>query len=570
MTDEVKEVRARIDIVDLIGQTVALKRAGKNYKGLCPFHQDHNPSFDVNPNTGRFTCWACGEKGDIFDWVMKTQNVAFAEALQMLAQKAGVTLKRQDPLERSIRMSQRAAMECALEFYRHALAKSPQALDYCEGRGLDADVVEKWELGYAPENGEALTAHLRKKGFRLADCKPLFLVDGDEANGYSDKFRGRLMFAIRDERGDLVGFGGRVLGAGIPKYINSGDTPLYRKSRVLYGMNSAKEAMRDSREAVLVEGFLDVIACHRADVKNAVASLGTSLTEEQAKLLKRWCDQVVILYDSDAAGQKAADRATEILGAEDLRVRVALVPEGKDPDTLLATLGPEAVQKAAKGGLSPLEFKVRALEAQLSYEDEEFWKQAIGAIAAAPSDMERTKFIEHLAGRYPELRNYDAARRALAKEVAKLRVGVKAPVRAVVTTPAKAPSPFRSQERAIFRAFLDEELRPFAWPALTRNELFETKGGAKLATFIVESFPSGPPAGAPSAWLDAVQPERARDLLLDIEADQMLVVTGEVLSEALKTLERTLERRKVQEMISGDRTDEQLLQIGRRLRELKS
>src|SRR5947209_3610497 len=223
MSDEISEIRARIDIVDLIGQAVALKRKGKSFLGLCPFHEDHNPSFNVSPDMGRYTCWSCKENGDIFSWVMKTQNVAFPEALQILAEKAGVKLRGHSDEARSVRANQRAAMEAALSFFQEQLSKTPAAVQYCDRRGLTEAIRSHWELGYAPDLGEALTVFLQRKGFRLADCKPLFLVDGDE-HGYRDKFRARLMFPIRDEKGELVGFGGRVIGDGNPKYINSSDT----------------------------------------------------------------------------------------------------------------------------------------------------------------------------------------------------------------------------------------------------------------------------------------------------------------------------------------------------------
>ena len=240
MAGEIEEIRARINIVDLVSQRVQLKKTGKNYQGLCPFHDDKRPSFTVNPVVGRYRCWSCGETGDIFNWVMKTQNVPFAEALQLLAAQAGVELtNRPNPQERSERALHLEIMEEALKFFREQLSKSSTAQDYLTRRGIDESTIAEWELGYAPDVGEALAVHLRKKAYALSVCRSLFLVEEDASGGYYDKFRGRLMFPIRDERGDLVAFGGRVLGDGVPKYINSSDTPVYRKSRVLYGLNRA-------------------------------------------------------------------------------------------------------------------------------------------------------------------------------------------------------------------------------------------------------------------------------------------------------------------------------------------
>ncbi|RYG41951.1 DNA primase, partial [bacterium] len=316
------EIRRRVDIVDLVGREVPLKKRGKNWLGLCPFHADKNPSFNVSPETGRYKCFACGAGGDVFTWVMERRNVDFPEALQLLAREANVILpERTGPREPKV--DHNSAMETALAYFREQFERSPLAREYVAGRGMDEATIKTWEMGYAPNVGEALAMYLKRAGISLAVAKEAFLVDEDAGGGYFDKFRGRLMFPIRDERGQLVAFGGRLLTTGHPKYINSGDTPIYRKSRVLYGLNRAREPLGKSRRAVLCEGYLDVIACHRAGVETAVASLGTALAEDQAKLLKRWSDEVVILYDSDDAGRKAALRATDVLVAAGLRVRVA-------------------------------------------------------------------------------------------------------------------------------------------------------------------------------------------------------------------------------------------------------
>lgn len=556
MGDEISEIRSRVDILDLVGQTVSLKRVGKTYKGLCPFHDDHNPSFVVNPDTGTYICWSCKERGDIFNWVMKTQNLTFGEAVRLLGEKAGVKVSKESEAQRSIRMNQRAAMDTALAFFKEQLAESQDALQYCDSRGLDGALRAEWELGYAPENGEALTAWLLKKGFRLADCKPLFLVDGDE-RGYHDKFRGRLMFPIRDEKGELVGFGGRVLGQGSPKYINSSDTPLYKKSRVLYGMNKAKDAMRETNRAVLVEGYLDVIACHTAGVKSAVASLGTSLATDQAKLLKRWCDEVTILYDSDAAGQKAAERAAQIFSEAELRVNVALVPEGKDPDTLLRSLGPQAVKDAASAGISPLDFKLRTLEGELGLDSDEFWKKAVEVLRAEPNALERTRFAEALAPKYPKIRDVAAAKRALVQMVES-----RTPTHAVVQVgPRHSQFAYmeenlvrgmHSLEVALFAAFITEEFRTEAWELITRPEVLLSDRGRKLASKLVENYPERPPSGPAKTWIPDLKSEGAKELLGAVMRDTRMQMNRPFFEETIagfraKAAERELEALKMQE-----------------------
>ena len=256
MADERDLVRSRTDIVDLIGQRVRLKKSGRNWTGLCPFHEDRNPSFSVSPEIGRYKCWSCGASGDVFTWVMNTQGVEFRDALEILAKAAGVELTRGPKQDKSKRQAMADAMAVAQAFFRAQLNESRTALEYCERRSLTEEVRDEWEIGFAPDIGEALAAELKRRGFRLADCVELFLVDGNEQNGYGDRFRGRLIFPIRDDQGNLVAFGGRVIGEGIPKYINSSDTPLFSKGKTLYGMYRAKEAVRKLRQAVLVEGYL--------------------------------------------------------------------------------------------------------------------------------------------------------------------------------------------------------------------------------------------------------------------------------------------------------------------------
>ena len=574
MADEISEIRSRIDIVELIGQSVSLKKTGKNYKGLCPFHQDKNPSFDVSADMGRYRCWSCGESGDAFNWVMKTQNVEFKEALQILAKHAGVTLHSQDPAEASQKLSMRSAMDAALDFFRAELKKSTAAKNYCDNRGITEDIRDKWELGFAPDQGEALAIYLHKKGFKLVECKSLFLVDGDDRVGYGDKYRARLMFPIRDERGDLVGFGGRLLGDGHPKYINSSDTPLYKKSRVLYGLHAAKAAIKEKRQAVLTEGYLDVIACHACGVETAIASLGTALAEDHAKLLKRWCDGVTILYDSDAAGAKAAGRGAEILAAEGLKVNVALMPQGEDPDTLWRTAGPSAVKKAVEGGLSPLEYRLRVLRQRFQPSDEEFWKEAIMALATTSSALERTRFIDMLAPLYPDIRDQVGARRALSKMVNDARRSLDQPIPQARYAPAqhivvRPHSKLHPAEVSLFRGLLDPDFRRQAWEALKDHDLLLSAFGVQLAQAVTKAFPSQPPEGTPAEWSHRVELDNIQETFMEIDADSLHMLSEAYLSDAIGLLKRKKEQRQLADLRQATRDDSNLREYGDRLRRLK-
>ena len=559
MADERDEIRSRIDIVELVGREIHLTKQGKNWKGLCPFHQDKNPSFTVTSQTGRYKCWACGESGDIFDWVMKRQNVDFADAIRTLAKEAGVVLaSKANQTPPSVRHAQEAAMDEALSFFKEHLSKSSVAKEYCERRGLDGETLTSWEIGYAPEVPGALAVHLKKKGFSLVDCKALFLVDEDPHGGFFDKFRGRLMFPIRDEKGTLVAFGGRLLGDGVPKYINSSDTPLYRKSKVLYGMNRARNTFGQDHRAVLVEGYLDVIACHRAGVTSALASLGTSLSEDHAKLLKRWVDEVVILYDSDSAGQKAADRAFSILSAEGLRVRVALMPPGEDPDTLLRNAGPAAVQQSVETGLSPVDYKMQALELKRpNMPPEEFWTSAIALLSEAPNEMELDRHLLKLAGQYPGISDVTKAHRALRAEVNKIRRAKNAKTESPAPTRSIQPSQLQGHllvsELVVFRAFLSTEYRKTGWLLSRSRGLFVSSLAIKLCGAISEAYHEEEPKGEHALWLHEIKEESLRQVLADLLMDPR----GDRLSEAfirdaVEQLKLQGEKRQLDQMRRGD------------------
>jgi len=572
LADDVGLVRSRVDLVALVGERVALKRSGKNWKGLCPFHADKTPSFYVSPDIGTYKCFACGEKGDAFTWVMKTQNFDFREALEFLARQTGVQLSKKSasPEERSRREQGASAMESALKFFLGELEKSRTALEYCESRGLTGKVQEEWQLGFAPDLGEALVAHLKRAGYSLEACKELFLVDGDPSNGYHDRFRGRLMFPIYTERGDLVAFGGRIFGAGQPKYINSGDTPLFSKSRVLYGMNRAKNEMNATRQVVLVEGYLDVIACHQAGVKNAVASLGTSLAEGQIELLRRWVDSAVIFYDSDAAGLKAAERAQEMLEGAGIPVRFALMPEGDDPDTLLRRDGPAAVRDAVADAKSSLDFHIMLIERRLSPEQEEFWTEVVAMLASATSDLQIEAHLVRLASRYPGLRDPLAAQKALRRQVLAMR-------RRKSGRRAKAPSETEQgpalktamsvTEQCVFYAILDSDLRPLAWRTAIDPSNFVHEEAIELATALQsEEVPSGPA----SAWIHTLGSEIAKDALTNMAMTEGPLLSVEIIEDVVHRLKVKREERAIRNLMKGATdSDDVLRDLSSRLKSLK-
>ncbi|MBL8065291.1 MAG: DNA primase [Chthonomonadaceae bacterium] len=532
MSDDRELIRSRVDLVDLVGQRVSLKKAGASWTGLCPFHDDKHPSFRVNPNLGVYKCWACGASGDLFTWVMATENVDFAEALKILAQIAGVKLKSSRKSEPGELDKKQNAIEESLSYFRSQLAKSSHARDYCRNRGLDEETLDKWEIGYAPDVPSALATHLKKLGHALPTCQDLFLVEKDAQGGYFDKFRGRLMFPIRDDRGRLVAFGGRLLGDGHPKYINSGETPLYNKGRVLYGFHVAKNNMATSKQAVLVEGYLDVMACHRAGVTTAVASLGTSLSAGQVALLKRWCEKVVILYDSDDAGQKAAERACELLSEGGLQVRVALVSSGKDPDTLLREHGPEAVRHSVDNPLSLTAYLLKQLETRKDPGEEEFWDEAAEIIAKAKKHQDVVGIIDALTSKFPFTQDRSVARLSIERMVkavrARMRKGQPRPEKAPITGIRPGLKGF---EQAVFKALLLLDLRDEALQTCRRNQLFVTHDGRRFAEVMSRAFPDGFGRRATREWVPDVPDNDLKSLLegfeLEVLPNRALVLIGQ-------------------------------------------
>lgn len=582
-SEDIELIRSRVSLVDLVGQRVSLKRMGKHWKGLCPFHEDHHPSFDVSDELGRYRCWSCGAKGDLFTWIIETQKVDFQEALEILSRLAGIQLSKKS--EGSAQLSKKRLyeqiMSSALDYFEGLFLDSREAKKYCEKRGLTEEICKIWRIGYAPADGEGLAIYLKKKGYSLQDAKALFLVEQDGQGGFYDRFRGRLMFPILDTRGAVVAFGGRALGDTQPKYINSSDTPLFSKRKLLYGMHQAKEWISKKGQAILVEGYLDVIACHRAGVQEAVASLGTSFSEDHAKLLKKWCDKVSILYDSDQAGQNAAERASEILETAGIHVRVALMSEGEDPDSLLQHAGKDALQKASREGLSPLGFKVFQIQKKYSSSDEIYWTSLTEILAAEQDPLEFEKYLLMASGHYPGLRDPAAAQRALRKKVMMVRKTTTSSARKISavtknlslqgTKPSKTL--FHVCEKALFSAFLSNNavLRGKAWEVLREKGNFFTSQGEELAAAILKTFPESPPAGIPSDWVSQILPENFQEILIELGFQSAAQVDLEVLEDIHRRLRQLREKKSLENLKSKlSLQDEEMLgELYQRLQKLK-
>jgi DNA primase len=337
----IQELKARSDIVDVISSYVNLKRTGRNMVGLCPFHGEKTPSFHVNVENAYFHCFGCGAGGDVITFIRRIENLDYLDAVRLLAQRAGMTVPTEGVDDKAARVRARifeANREAARFFHRMLYSpQGAQALAYLRGRGLKESTIKHFGLGYAPPGRFALVDALREKGFRDEELVTANLAFAGRRGNAVDRFVDRVMFPIIDLRGNVIAFGGRVMGDGKPKYLNTSDTLVFRKSNQLFALNFAKNS--GEQRLILVEGYMDVIALHQAGFTNAVATLGTALAVDHARLMARYTKEVIVSYDSDSAGQKAADRAIPMLRDAGLTVRVLSVPGSKDPDEYIRSFG---------------------------------------------------------------------------------------------------------------------------------------------------------------------------------------------------------------------------------------
>ncbi|MGI6099312.1 MAG: DNA primase [Kiritimatiellia bacterium] len=373
--ETLEEIRQRIDIVDLIGSRITLKRSGSTFKARCPFHKEKTPSFHVNPVRRTYHCFGCGAHGDIFKFLMESDGMTFMDAVRTLAERAMVPLDTQVDYEAASRKALYTLHDELAAFYQRCLRDHSSAGDarrYLASRKLDSVIVERFGIGYAPRIARTLERWAAKHGYDIEQLVTAGLLvpprEIDRADDYYDRFRGRLMFPIRDATGRVVGFSGRILDpkASPAKYVNSPETPIFQKGRILYALDLARASIvrHPRREAILCEGQIDVIRCHACGFDTAVAAQGTAFTEEHARLLKRYADSVVLVYDGDAAGRKAAVRTGQLLLAAGLPVRAVLLAEDQDPDSLLRDQGPEGFQQLIDQAESITAFQIATLQAQ--------------------------------------------------------------------------------------------------------------------------------------------------------------------------------------------------------------
>ena len=416
----IDEVKQRLDIVDVVGGYVALGKSGRNMRGLCPFHEEKTPSFFVFPERQTWRCFGCGEGGDLVSFVMKRESIDFSEALKMLAERAGVQLRpRKEPAREAASEGLYRANEAAAQYYHDILLNEPgaqRARDYLEGRGLDRDAIDGFGLGFSLADG--LKRHLLGKGFRETDLRAAGLLGEKEGRTY-DYFRGRLMFPIRDPKGRVVGFGARALDEAVPKYLNTAQTEIFDKSGVVYGLDRAREAIREKGLVVIVEGYMDVIAAHQHGFKDVVASMGTALTEKQIGLLKKLTTTLAFALDPDTAGDAATLRGIEVArrsldrealalptlhgGTSRLKADIGIIslPKGKDPDALIRE-DPQEWQRLIDGAVPLIEHLMAVTISKVDITRPEGKSSAsdeiLPLIAELEDETEREFYLTKLAG----------------------------------------------------------------------------------------------------------------------------------------------------------------------------
>ena len=406
--DFIDQLQQRSDIAEIISGYIPLKKAGRNYKAVCPFHNEKTPSFFVSPQKQIFHCFGCGAGGGVIQFIMLYEKVNFVEAVEIIAQKVGMSVpKSAFSPQAKLKVTLYELAAEAVDFYRANLksnsSASKRARDYLKKRGLSEEVISQFKIGYAPNSSRAVIDYMRKRGYSLNLLEKASLVAGKRSGGYIDLFRDRIIFPIFDVRHKAVGFGGRRLqnDANIPKYINSAENILYNKRQILFGLNLAKDFILKEDYAFVVEGYLDMITPYSGGIKNIVASLGTALTAEQISLLKRYTNNIFIVFDSDKAGQSAALRVLDTFLENDINVKIIMLPSGYDPDKLAREKGKDYFLHLAGQALDFFDFKMKLLKEKYSLSSingkAEISSQMLSTIKCLPSNIKKYEYTKKLA-----------------------------------------------------------------------------------------------------------------------------------------------------------------------------
>jgi len=537
------EIKSKLPVIDIVGETVALKRAGSAYKGLCPFHAEKTPSFVVSPERESWHCFGCGEGGDIFTFLMKRDGLDFREALARLAEKAGVELSERTAREDRRKARLREALEAAVAWYREVLLQTKQgerAREYLAERGFSEKTLERFTVGYAPNNWEMLTRRLQARGFTPDELIGSGLASPSNRGGVIDRFRGRVIFPIRDSSGRPMGLGGRIMpGSDGPKYLNSPAGPLFDKSHTLYAIDLARPAIRREKLTVIVEGYTDVLAAHQAGFENVVASLGTALTAGQVELATRYADAVALAYDVDLAGETATQRGL-------LEERVIRIPAGKDPDEFIKT-DPDGWRTAVADATELLPYFMQRAAGDVDMRQAQgrsaYTRRMIDLLRRIPDRVEQDSYVPGLA----KLAGIDE--RVLRDELAR---GPRAlPVRPLEPAAREVGEPMLMplEREALTLLLLNPGLaaEQGSEPLPLHDEWARALGEAWIAAVKASGTP--PPLEAFVTSLDPASGELARSLLASARA-RGGVVDLDVDREALRVCLLRLRKEQVQERLA--------------------
>ncbi|ATD54715.1 DNA primase [Clostridium chauvoei] len=405
ISEEILEkIKEQNDIVDVISESVRLKRSGRNFSGLCPFHNEKTPSFSVSQDKQIYKCFGCGEAGNVITFVMKTKNLPFVDAVKYLGERVNITIedgnKGKSPITKKKEMLYNVNVEAARFFFRNLMSTS-EAKDYFLNRGIKEETMKRFGLGFAKESWNNLLLYLRKRGFNEEILLEAGLVSTSQKTGNKyDRFRNRVIFPVFDYRGKVIGFGGRVLDDSKPKYLNSPETLVFQKGTNLYGLNFAIKSNLKERYFIIVEGYMDLITLHQYGITNVVASLGTALTTNQARLLKRYADKVIISYDADIAGQTATLRGLEILKDAGFEVRVLNIPQGKDPDEFVRSNGKEAFKNLIKNAEPLIDYRLKRAEEGINFKESDSlakYGKRVTNILAKLNPVEKDVYVKKIS-----------------------------------------------------------------------------------------------------------------------------------------------------------------------------
>lgn len=521
----ISQIKERINIIDVVSDFLPLKKVGVNYKGLCPFHSEKTPSFTVNEEKQIFHCFGCGAGGNAITFLMKAGGMTFPDAVTELAKKAGVSIPKDDWNISSAKNDKRSALfevnEAAASFYHRILKDSGKGRGYLEKRGLTEDIVNDYNLGYGGDGWDSLYGFLSKKGASLAMAEELGLIIPKKSGGYYDRFRGRIIFPIFDIHGQVIGFGGRSIDGSEPKYLNSSESALFKKSDSLYGLTVAKKWIKEADEALIVEGYMDLLSLHQAGIKNSVATLGTALTAGHLRLIKRLTGNIVTIFDADQAGVKATLRALDLFLTEGVRARVLSMPEGHDPDTFVRETGADRFRKEIKSARPLMEFFINeALKGKNADEIQGKLKvvdEVLPYIERLPSRIEQGHYLKIVSERigvneellFKEMRKRGGS--APKKFDVKLQKSVNPAVtltaeKKVIQMAIRYPElRERVIDSGVLGDFQDDRLRLFG------ESLFAAPAGADLVKYFEDEEDRGVYLKLVMEMLETVEPEKELD-----------------------------------------------------------